>query len=249
MLSFLVEKEFKQMFRNPVIPKMMVALPLMAMLVFPWAANQEIKNVRVDIVDNDHSSLSSRISAEIAASSFFNVSGTSGTYTEALRKVDSDGADIIFNIPQDFEKCLVNGESAPLVVATNAVNGTKGTLGASHLVSMISESSVLKEYSVKGARGSGQFDRFGDSDVAGTSTGLATGSAIGSATGPATAGLDASAAGNIPSFSVTPQYRFNPSLDYKVFMVPALLVLLLTLVCGLLPALNIVGEKEAGTIE
>ena len=54
--------------------------------------------------------------------------------------------------------------------------------------------------------------------------------------------LDASAAGNIPSFSVTPQYRFNPSLDYKVFMVPALLVLLLTLVCGLLPALNIVGE-------
>ena len=245
MLSFLVEKEFKQMFRNPVIPKMMVALPLMAMLVFPWAANQEIKNVRVDIVDNDHSSLSSRLSAEIAASAFFNVSGTSGTYTEALRKVDSDGADIIFNIPQDFEKCLVNGESAPLVVAANAVNGTKGTLGASHLVSMISESSVLKEYSVKGARGSGQLDRFGDSDAAGTSTGLATGSAIGSAT----AGLDAAAAGNIPSFSVTPQYRFNPSLDYKVFMVPALLVLLLTLVCGLLPALNIVGEKEAGTIE
>lgn len=43
MLSFLIEKEFKQLSRNKIIPRMLVALPLMAMLVFPWAANQEIK--------------------------------------------------------------------------------------------------------------------------------------------------------------------------------------------------------------
>lgn len=38
-------------------------------------------------------------------------------------------------------------------------------------------------------------------------------------------------------------------MDYKVFMVPALMVMLLTLICGFLPALNIVGEKEMGTME
>ncbi|GBU20466.1 hypothetical protein R80B4_00344 [Fibrobacteres bacterium R8-0-B4] len=32
-------------------------------------------------------------------------------------------------------------------------------------------------------------------------------------------------------------------------MVPALMVMLLTMIAGFLPALNIVGEKEAGTIE
>ena len=32
-------------------------------------------------------------------------------------------------------------------------------------------------------------------------------------------------------------------------MIPALMVMLLTLICGFLPALNVVGEKEAGTIE
>jgi ABC-2 type transport system permease protein len=45
------------------------------------------------------------------------------------------------------------------------------------------------------------------------------------------------------------QYKFNPHLDYKVFMIPALMVMLLTMIAGFLPALNIVGEKEAGTIE
>jgi ABC-2 type transport system permease protein len=53
----------------------------------------------------------------------------------------------------------------------------------------------------------------------------------------------------VPTFSVMPQFRFNPYLDYKVFMIPALMVMLLTMLCGFLPALNIVGEKEAGTIE
>ncbi|MCL2436278.1 MAG: ABC transporter permease, partial [Lentimicrobiaceae bacterium] len=45
------------------------------------------------------------------------------------------------------------------------------------------------------------------------------------------------------------QFRFNPTLDYKVFMIPALFVMLLTLLTGFLPALNIVGEKELGTTE
>ena len=42
---------------------------------------------------------------------------------------------------------------------------------------------------------------------------------------------------------------FNPNLNYKVFMIPALMAMLLTLLCGFLPTLNIVGEKEIGTIE
>lgn len=53
----------------------------------------------------------------------------------------------------------------------------------------------------------------------------------------------------MPTFSLEPQYRFNPSLDDKLFMVPALLVMVLTMLTGFLPALNIVGEKEAGSIE
>ena len=38
-------------------------------------------------------------------------------------------------------------------------------------------------------------------------------------------------------------------MDYKLFMVPTLIVILLTIVVGFLPALNIVAEKESGTIE
>lgn len=198
MLSFLIEKEFKQLKRNPVIPR----LPLMAMLVFPWAANQEVRDVRVNVVDNDHSTLSSRITNEIGGSAYFNISGTSDTYGKALESVEADKSDIVFEIPHGFEKSLVRGDVTSVLVAANAVNGTKGSLGSSYLMSMLSSSTALKEKT-----------------------------------------------GNSSGSIVTTQYKFNPSLDYKVFMLPALMVMLLTIICGFLPALSIVSEKETGTIE
>lgn len=48
---------------------------------------------------------------------------------------------------------------------------------------------------------------------------------------------------------VSVQNRYNPFLNYRSFMIPALMVVLIIMLCGYLPALNIVGEKESGTIE
>jgi ABC-2 type transport system permease protein len=42
---------------------------------------------------------------------------------------------------------------------------------------------------------------------------------------------------------------YNKGQNYKVFMIPALMGILMMMLCGFLPALNIVGEKERGTIE
>jgi ABC-2 type transport system permease protein len=42
---------------------------------------------------------------------------------------------------------------------------------------------------------------------------------------------------------------FNPLAEYRFYVVPAVLVLLLTLIGGFMSALNIVREKEVGTIE
>jgi ABC-2 type transport system permease protein len=59
----------------------------------------------------------------------------------------------------------------------------------------------------------------------------------------------------IPKFSpetqieITSSNWFNPLLNYKYFMVPGILVILLTMVGSNLAAINIVKEKEIGTIE
>ncbi|MFH0893376.1 MAG: ABC transporter permease [Bacteroidota bacterium] len=55
-----------------------------------------------------------------------------------------------------------------------------------------------------------------------------------------------SSGGNI---DVSRQYWFNPELNYQTFMVPGILVLLVTLIGLMLSGMNVVREKEMGTIE
>ena len=42
---------------------------------------------------------------------------------------------------------------------------------------------------------------------------------------------------------------YNKGQNYKLYMIPALLAIVMMLMTGFLPTLNIVGEKESGTIE
>lgn len=42
--------------------------------------------------------------------------------------------------------------------------------------------------------------------------------------------------------------RYNPTLNYKFYMLPAILVMVLTMLCGIYPAIGLAHEKEVGTI-
>jgi ABC-2 type transport system permease protein len=212
MLKYLIEKEFKQILRNSFLPKIMVAMPLMMMLVFPWAANQEVKGIKLSVVDNDHSMYSERLVNKIVSSGYFTLTDVSATYPEAMRSIEAGDADVVLEIQDDFERDLVNGDVGRVMISANSVNGMKGGLGSSYL------SAILTTYADE------LRTEYGGSHTVTTASAIST-------------------------FTVMPQYKFNPHLDYKVFMVPALMVMLLTMLCGFLPALNIVAEKEAGTIE
>ncbi|MCD8206418.1 MAG: ABC transporter permease [Bacteroidales bacterium] len=45
------------------------------------------------------------------------------------------------------------------------------------------------------------------------------------------------------------QYRYNPHLNYRLFMVPAMMIMVLILLCGFIPTQSVVMEKVNGTIE
>ena len=49
-LLVLLDKEFRQFFRNPFLPKMAVAFPMMVMLVIPWITTMDVRHVGVSVV-------------------------------------------------------------------------------------------------------------------------------------------------------------------------------------------------------
>ncbi len=163
----------------------------------PWVASMEVKNLVVDVVDSDHSTMSSRLIHELEASRYFVFGAQRQSYEEALADIENSCADVILEIPQHFESDLINDRHPQMLIATNAVNGTKGSMAGSYLSSIVTTA------------------------VTGTS------------------GSD----------MVKVLYLYNKNLNYKLFMIPSLMAIVMLLMCGFLPTLNIVGEKESGTIE
>ncbi len=49
--------------------------------------------------------------------------------------------------------------------------------------------------------------------------------------------------------AITINYFYNPTLNYRSYMIPALMIMLLVMLTGFMPALNLVGEKESGSLE
>lgn len=78
----------------------------------PWAANLEIKNIRMNIIDNDHSVISRRL---VDKNNGFNLL-SDHCFAGFLRKRyggDWKGtADLLLEIPRGFEKDWVNGGAA-----------------------------------------------------------------------------------------------------------------------------------------
>jgi ABC-2 type transport system permease protein len=208
-LRFLLQKEFKQIFRDPSIIRIILILPVFQLLILPWAADYEIKKIKLSVVDMDHSGYSRKMINKITSSGYFILTDISNSYTAALSDIEKDKADLILQIPANFEKDLVKEDKAKLFIAINAINGVKANLGGAYL------QNIIHDYNREVRLQWIQFPRFNpDTQI-----------------------------------EVAPSNWYNPLMNYKYFMVPGILVLLLTIVGTNLAAVNIVREKEIGTIE
>ena len=184
MIKYLIQKEFLQIRRNAFLPKLIIMFPIVIMCVMPWVMQMEVKNIVVDVVDIDHTVESQRLVQQIAASNYFIFGGQKATYAEAMKDIEKGRADVILEI-----------RGGKYLIAANAVNGTKGSMGSAYL-SQIVTSNVTHYTS-----------------------------------------------------NITPLTLYNKGQNYKLYMIPALFAIVMMLMTGFLPTLNIVGEKEAGTIE
>jgi ABC-2 type transport system permease protein len=208
-LKFLLRKEFKQIFRNKALLPLIFVVPIVQLLILPLAADYEVKNINISIVDHDHSTYSQQLISKIIASGYFQLADYSKSFQSAFNQIEKDKSDLILEIPQGFERNLVRENEQKLFIAVNAINGVKAGLGGAYL------SQIITAYNADIRLQWFQPDKFNV----------------------------------VPTIQITSSNWFNPFMNYRFFMVPGILVLLVTMVGSYMCALNIVKEKEVGTIE
>jgi ABC-2 type transport system permease protein len=209
IIRFLLQKEFSQIFRNKSILALICVMPVMQLIILPLAADYEVKNINLAVIDNDRSPFSQKLISTITASGYFKLVNYNSSYKEAFHLIELDKADLILEIPSNFEKHLIRESKEQLFIAVNAINGTKANLGGAYLAN------VIRNYNADI-----RLQLLGPSKI------------------------------NVaPVIEIASSNWYNTTLNYKVYMVPGILAILVTMIGGFLAALNIVKEKEVGTIE
>lgn len=212
-ILIILRKEFIQVFRNKTMLPIIFLVPLIQMIILVNAATLEMKEIKLVVLDQDHSVTSREMVSHFDGSPFFRLRASTSNLREGDEMLLRDQADLVLVIPAGYENALVRmlqrGVDAPeskVQLQINAINATKAGLVQAYA------GQILQDW----------FQSF--TGAQGTST---------------------------PSGRIEIPYAFwyNPQLNYKVFMVPAILLILVTIMGMFLTALNLVREKELGTIE
>ena len=206
-LFYIIQKEFIQILGNKAMLPMMTVMPIIQLVVLSFAANSEVKNVNVALVDLDRSQFSRQLTGKLAAAERFTIVDAPLANRLADESLQAGDADVVLTIPPNFERDFLKGNGAELQLLVNAINGQAATVGAGYLSSVI--------------RGYNQELRL--------ENGLPPGRG--------------------PRISLASTNWYNPELNYKFFMVPGILGELVIVLVILLTAMNIVREREIGTIE
>lgn len=209
-ILYIIQKEFKQIFRNKGMLPIIFVLPLLQLIILSNAATFEVKNIKFGYIDNDHSSTSRALVEKFNASTYFNVLADFPSEKVASAAMLKGEVDVLLQIPQYFEHDLQKEKHSNVGVTINAIDG------AAAGVENVYVNQIIQRYNQRIKVELSQKSH---------------------------------ALTPVSQIDTIPLFWYNQTLNYKTFMVPGILVLLVTMITLFLSGMNIVREKEIGTLE
>ncbi|TYB76311.1 ABC transporter permease [Bizionia myxarmorum] len=209
-IGYIIQKEFKQIFRNKGMLPIIFVLPLLQLIILSNAATFEIKNIKFAYIDQDRSATSRGLIEKFEASTYFNVLDTYPSQALASSAMLKGEVDVVLEIPLHFERNLQKDKKGNLGIIINAIDG------AAAGVTNVYVSQIIQNYNKSILM---DVKELSDQQIK-----------------PVT-------------IETIPLFWYNKTLNYKTYMVPGILVLLVTMITLFLSGMNIVREKEIGTLE
>ena len=210
IIGYIIQKEFKQIFRNKGMLPIIFILPILQLLILSNAATYEVKNIKFAYIDYDHSSSSRALLDNFIASPYFDVVAEYPSQQKASLAMLAGEVDVVLEIPIHFERNLHQQKTADLALSVNAIDGAAAGVETAYVNQLVQRFNQELRIRIMV---------------------------------PSQPMVQPKIISNIPS------YWYNSTLDYKTFMVPGILVLLVTMITLFLSGMNIVREKEIGTLE
>jgi ABC-2 type transport system permease protein len=134
----LILKEFRQILRDRRLAFSLILPPTLQLLLFGFALNATVTNLRMGVVDDSRTPESRELIATMTESKSFEDGGTYFDINEMSKKIADGELDAGLVIPYDYAKDLQRGRPATVQILLNAMNSNTATIGQGYAMGVIS---------------------------------------------------------------------------------------------------------------
>lgn len=124
----MVRKEFRQVFRDPRLSRVLFVAPVIQLLAFGYAVSTDVRDVATFVIDDDGSRESRELVETFTASGYFRVAGFSRRPADLVRAIDHGEAVLGLVIPAGFARDLRRGVTAHVQLIFDGTNSNVATV-------------------------------------------------------------------------------------------------------------------------
>lgn len=121
-IAAMIFKEVRQMARDPGTVAMMFMFPIIQLVIFGYAINNDPRHLPLAVEANDHSHLSRSIVSGLRQTGYFDVIELPPGYGRGERMIAEGEAAFVLTLPTDFSRELVRGQQPELLLSVDATD-------------------------------------------------------------------------------------------------------------------------------
>jgi ABC-2 type transport system permease protein len=240
----LTRKELLAVLKDPRSRFSLLVPPMVQCLVFGYAATYDLNDVSYAVLDNDHSAASRELIARLDGSGLFERVASLERASDIKKYIDERRALLVIRIDQDFERRLMAGEQAPVQVIADGRNSNTAGTATGYVATIVERFNAdwrvaHPPMALPSHLGAGLASPSEQGD---------TGQSSLSSQGEATQ-LSPPSAGAAAPIQVNTRAWYNPNLETRWNMIPALIGTLTMLQTMVLTAMSVAREREQGTFD
>lgn len=151
----IIRKETRQLRRDKRLLAVIFFFPVLLLIMFGYAVNFDVKNVKIAIYDQDKSELSRDFINALSNSEYFRITGFISDYKEINEYLDKKYSVCVAVIPKDFSKKINSNRNTSIQFLIDGVDANTGAIVQNYLIAATGQfnqkinSEILSRYGSK----------------------------------------------------------------------------------------------------
>jgi ABC-2 type transport system permease protein len=128
----IMRKEFLQTLRNPRMRALLFVPPILQLIIFGYAVNLDIKNVRIAWMDSDQTPESRNLRAAFEGSGYFQIVDEPQREADVQELLDHSDVEGVISIFPGYARDLLRGETAGVQILVDGTNSNTASIVSSY---------------------------------------------------------------------------------------------------------------------